>query len=142
MPHPHLRSIALAATAVLMTGSFTVGAALAADPTPRLREANPALTRDLSGRIAKAEPTRALPAAPGQEMKGIGQDNPAAQPMLIHPTDAERKAGGALRTSGQAGGMLTPIGTLNIVRGEQPNTTLADTVAALPPASPGHGTSN
>lgn len=106
----HMRMFALAA-AMVIGGA----AAQAADPT-RIPDANPALMRDLNGDVTPVRDMRPAPATPGREMKGVVPDS---KMMPIHPSDADRKAGGAFRTSGKAGGSMTPIGTLNIVRGEQ-----------------------
>jgi len=124
MPQRHMRFFALA-VATMIAGS---GIAQAADPV-RIPEANPAVTRDLSGNVTQARDMRALPATPGQEFKGVAPDSQATP---IHPSDIDRKAGGAFRTPGKAGGTLTPIGTLNIVRGEQPRAPIANTIAERP----------
>jgi hypothetical protein len=63
-------------------------------------------------------------------MKGVPADIGAAP--LIPPAERDRKRGAASRTSGKEGGALTPIGTLNIVRGEQPRQHITDSLAARP----------
>ncbi|HKU97043.1 MAG TPA: hypothetical protein VJR58_17290 [Vineibacter sp.] len=122
----HMRFLAFA-VATVIAGS-TLGSAQAADPV-RIPDANPAVTRDLSGHVTKAQDMRALPAAPGQELKGVAPDS---RVMPIHPSDADRKAGGAFRTPEKAGGTVTPIGTLNIVRGEQLRAPVVNTIAERP----------
>lgn len=112
MPHRHLRVLALTAAAALMAG---VGAAQAADPGARVRDANPAKTHNLEGKVSKPQSTRAERAVPGQEMKGTSEGAP-----IVQPSDADRKAGGAFRTSAAERGTTTPIGTLNIVHSESP----------------------
>jgi len=126
MPRRHMRFFAVA-IATMIAGS-TLGIAQAADPE-RIPDANPAVTHDLSGHVTKARDMRALPAAPGQELRGVAPDSQATP---IHPSDTDRKAGGAFRTPGKAGGTITPIGTLNIVRGEQLRAPVVNTIAELP----------
>ena len=130
MPHRHLRFLTLAATAVLMAGGFA-SVSQAADPIKRIPEANPTLTRDLDGTVSAARPGRAIAAPVGQEMKGVPIDSRATP--LIPPTEQDRKRGAASRAPGKEGGMLEPIGTLNIVRGEQPRQHISDSVAHRPP---------
>jgi len=124
MSHRHLRLFAIGATAILMAG-----AAQAADPIPRIRDANPTQTRDLGGSVSTARASRAIAVPASQEMKGVP---PQATP-LIPPSESDRKGGAASRTSGREGGTLTPIGTLNIVRGEQQSgQDIGDSLAARP----------
>lgn len=124
MPQRHMRFFALA-VATMIAGS---GIAQAADPV-RIPDANPAVTHDLSGNVTQARDMRALPITPGQELKGVAPDSRVTP---IHPSDADRKAGGAFRTPEKSGGTLTPIGTLNIVRGEQPRAPVVNTIAERP----------
>lgn len=134
MSHIHLRSLGYVVGVALFGGGLAAGATQAADPTPRIHDANPAQTHDLSGSVSKAREMRAMPAAPGADMRGVAPDS-RAMPML-QPTDSESKAGRAHRTSDKAGGMTVPIGTLNIVRGEQRrvhrSVSLAEQPAPLP----------
>jgi hypothetical protein len=130
MPHRHLRFLTLAATAVLMAGGFA-GVTKGADPIKRIPEANPTQTRDLNGTISPAQPGRAVAVPVGQEMKGVPIDS-RARP-LIPPTEQDRRRGAASRAPGKEGGTRVPIGTLNIVRGEQPRQHISDSVAQRPP---------
>ncbi|HEX2889328.1 hypothetical protein [Vineibacter terrae] len=131
MPQRHLRGFTVAAVSVLIAGGLAMGAAQAADPAPLLRDANPAQTHDLAGGVSLAREMRAQPAPAGQDMRGVTPDRLATQP--IQPSVTDRKAGAASRISGKAGGTLVPIGTLNIVRGEQPRLQVDDSIAHLPP---------
>lgn len=124
MPHRHLRVLALTAAAALMAG---VGAAQAADPGARVPDANPAKTHNLEGKVSKPQSTRAERAAPGQEMKGTSEGGP-----VVQPSEADRKAGGAFRTSTAQDGAITPIGTLNIVHSELPGAPMPS-IAEVPP---------
>lgn len=126
----HQHYLALTASA-LVAGVLAIGTAQAADPT-RIRDASPTRTHDLSGNVSKARAMQSEKAAPGTDMKGIGSETAPA----VHPTEQDRKAGGAFRTSGSDSGLSTPIGTTNIVRSEIP-TVPGDSVAQLPPAAPG-----
>jgi hypothetical protein len=123
MPHRHLRVLALAAAAALVV----VPAAQAADPGTRIPDANPAKTHNLAGKASKPQSTRAERATPGQEMKGTSEGAP-----VVQPSDADRKAGGAFRTSAAERGTTTPIGTLNIVHSELPGAPMPS-VAEAPP---------
>ncbi len=131
MPQRHLRGFTVGAMSVLIAGGLALGAAQAADPAPLLRDASPTQTHDLAGGVSLAREMRAQPATAGQDMRGVTPDRLATPP--IPPSDADRKAGGASRVSGKAGGTLVPIGTLNIVRGEQPRPQADDSLAHLPP---------
>ena len=129
MSHRHLRSLAFAATAVLMAGGFA-GVTQAADPLPRIRDANPTQTRDLNGTASTERASGAIAVPASQEMKGVPAGSGAAP--LVPPAEHDRKGGAASRTSGKEGGTLTPIGTLNIVRGEQPRQHITDSLAERP----------
>ena len=122
----HMRMFVFA-VAMAVTGA-TLGVAQAADPE-RIPDADPALMRTLSGDTTKVRDLRPLPATPGQDMKGVVPDS---RSMLVRPSDADRRGGGALRVPEKAGGSVTPIGTLNIVRGEQLRDPMGSPIAERP----------
>jgi hypothetical protein len=137
MPHAHLRSFACIAAAALLGGGLFAGAAQAADPPARIRDANPAQTHDLNGSASRARAMRPTPAAPDADMKGVTPASPATP--SIPPTDADRKAGGAHRAPEKEGGLTTPIGTITIVHGEQPRARQSISIADQPSGKPGPG---
>lgn len=129
----HQRFLVLATTG-LVAGALAVGVAQAADPTPHLRDASPTRMHDLSGNVSKARAMQSEKAMPGIDMKGISSETGPVP--TVQPTDQDRKAGGAFRTSGSDGGLVTPIGTLNVVRSEIPSIP-GDSLAELPSQAPG-----
>jgi hypothetical protein len=138
MPHRHLRFLTIAAATALMAGSFA-GVTQAADPIKRIPDASPTQMRDLNGTPSATTPSRPVAVPPGQEMKGVPTETRATP--LIPPSEADRKRGAASRTSGKEGGSLVPIGTLNVVHGEQPRQYFSDSVAQRPPVDVDQGIS-